>query len=952
MAYEIITFGNGEILKGVFDAIALCVNSHSGTLYTPLIRTSMIIGGLWAALYAIYGDYMRAINSWIIPMTVIMQLLLVPQVTVWIHDPVSRYHQKVDHVPYGLAMIAGNISKLGFLITKQVEKVFVLPDDLKYQQTGALFAANLLQQAKMFRITNETLAENMRQFVEQCVVYDALIGKKYTIDDLRHSDDLWGLVSKDASPVRSFVWRDLKQEGTAGTRPYIITCQTGVQKFNQEIWSQQINETARIFGKKIFGETAYINAKTEFLKYLPLAYSTLTKLAKSAEEILQQNMMIYAVVDGIEQKSTRLGNAPNFALRRAYLQQRTSYETLGAMVTSTLPIMQGVLEAISYAMFIFIIPLSILPFGWNIIKNWVQTLVWLQMWAPLYAMLNYIMTLAARAKSIAALSVSSPKGVTIASSVGLVNCNADLAAMTGYLAISIPFLCVAIVKGVDSLVGVAASLTNVTQGAASSAAADVVTGNYNFGNITEGIQQIANTSMLNHSYAASLRARSFSQADGSSELITSSDGQQILNVSSSNLPISLNVAETQSQQLSKQASRSYQKAMQQAESFAQNMATSLRKGVELSNYLAKAKQQAGSFSDNNSIEQTKALNKSAQIIKDFAKNNNLSTNQAAEVLAIAAVGGNQGLSILQTLPVLKKLKLLDLKGSMGGSASVQNLYHKAEKVFNSEDLQTSLRQAAQLTHNRTFAQHKDEGNRLATSMTAAWDQANSFRKEANKSFSEAQAYSQQASNVKNSTAAINASYTQEFVNWLAEQKADHTHGHIGTQGALYIISNNTELGYQYAKRFLAEKNLLPTAHPDLSKLAPENLRAAYQQENQQEFIAVNKNNAENDMNILKHQAKDEGLFEIYDEHELAHAFYQTQAKTEQELFVSSQNIKQEFQNKELEHKNRATKNLAGQALKQEAKQIVNFIKDPILTISNLPSDVKQLVKEEFSNDEK
>ena len=151
-------------------------------------------------------------------------LLLVPQATVWIIDPVSRYHQKVDHVPYGLAMIASNISKIGYEITKQIEKVFHLPDDLKYQKTGTLFAANLLQQAKTFRITNEDLAENMRQFVEQCVVYDALIGRKYTIQDLRQSTDLWKLVADNASPVRSFLWRDLRQEGQLGERPRIITC--------------------------------------------------------------------------------------------------------------------------------------------------------------------------------------------------------------------------------------------------------------------------------------------------------------------------------------------------------------------------------------------------------------------------------------------------------------------------------------------------------------------------------------------------------------------------------------------------------------------------------------------------------------------------------------------------------------------------------------------------------
>ena len=246
MEYEIITFGNGEILKGVFDAIAICLNSHSGTLYIPLIRMSMIIGALWAALYAIYGDYVRAISGWIIPMTAIMQLFFVPQATVWIVDPVSRYHQKVDHVPYGLAMVAGKISQFGNIITQQVEKVFVLPDDLKYQKTGALFASNLLQQAKTFRITNEDLAENMRQFVGQCIAYDALLGRKYTIEDLRHSDDIWGLVSSNASPIRSFVWRDLRQENEPSTRPQIITCREGVGKFNQQ-WNNELNKAATIF---------------------------------------------------------------------------------------------------------------------------------------------------------------------------------------------------------------------------------------------------------------------------------------------------------------------------------------------------------------------------------------------------------------------------------------------------------------------------------------------------------------------------------------------------------------------------------------------------------------------------------------------------------------------------------------------------------------------------------
>ena len=898
MEYEIITFGNGEILKGVFDAIAICLNSHSGTLYIPLIRMSMIIGALWAALYAIYGDYVRAISGWIIPMTAIMQLFFVPQATVWIVDPVSRYNQKVDHVPYGLAMVAGKISQFGNIITQQVEKVFVLPDDLKYQKTGALFASNLLQQAKTFRITNEDLAENMRQFVGQCVAYDALLGRKYTIEDLRHSDDIWGLVSSNASPIRSFVWRDLRQENEPSTRPQIITCREGVGKFNQQ-WNNELNKAATMFGKKIFGKNAYVDPKVELLKHLPLAYEALTDMAKSAQDILKQNMMIYAVVDGIEQKSTSLGNAPNFAVRRAYLQQRSTYETLGAMAAETLPTMKGVLEAIAYSAFLFIIPLAVLPFGWTFLKNWIQVLLWLQTWAPMYAILNYIMTLAARAKSISALSVSNEAGVTIASSVGLVNVNADIAAMAGYLAMSIPFLCVAIIKGVSSFVSVPGILSNVTQGAASQAATESATGNYNFGNISEGTRQISNTSMLNHSYAASYRSGSFHQADGRSDLITSADGQQVLNIGNSNLPVSLNVAETKSTQLMTQAGISHQKGLALSASSAKNMADTLNNSVELSNHLATTNQSNDQFSDGKTIEQIAALNKSSQIIKDFSDEHNVTTTKGAQILAAISCGTDKsavGKIIGQIVGVSA-----EVRGSISADANIQKVYRDAQKVVQSQDFQESLRESSQLTHNQSFAKHDDKGKRLADSLSYSWNESNNLRQEATKSFTESENYQQQATAVKNSSASINANYNQQFLEWFAVQKADNTsNGHIGNMGVAHIMAHNPEMATKYAERFLEERNILPVSPAELQTKSPENLKSSYQKDNRHIIVDVNKDNAHNSMNTIKNMAKEQGLMPV--NNNLEQKFNNKQQEAKQKLNFANQEITNQYNNKVPEHK--------------------------------------------------
>ena len=94
MQFQIITFGNGEILKGVFDAIAMCLNSQTGTLYTPLLRIGMIFGVLWAAIYSIWGDFLKAWGRATLPFIFIPPLLFIPSSTVYIHDVVSNYYER------------------------------------------------------------------------------------------------------------------------------------------------------------------------------------------------------------------------------------------------------------------------------------------------------------------------------------------------------------------------------------------------------------------------------------------------------------------------------------------------------------------------------------------------------------------------------------------------------------------------------------------------------------------------------------------------------------------------------------------------------------------------------------------------------------------------------------------------------------------------------------------
>ena len=818
------------------------MNGHTGTLFEPLKRMALILGAFWAAVSALGGDQAKVLTHWIVPMAIFMNVLFVPTTSVWIHDPITHYHQKVDNVPHGLAAFAGYVSKIGYHITEEVEKVFTLPDDLRYQKSGSLFASNIMQKAKSFHITNADLEENMRSFVGQCVLYDAMLGRKYTIDDLRNTDDIWGLISASPSPVRSFLWRDPKADDAPRGRPDIISCQVGVARINR-LWAIELDRSANLFGKKIFGKNGLVNPKAELLKYLPIAYAQLGNIAKDASEIIKQQMMIYAVVEGVESNSTALGNAPNFAARRAYLQQRTTYETLGAMAGETLPIMKAVLEAIVYSFFLFVIPLSMLPSGYKFLMTWGQSLLWLQMWAPLYAVLNYIMTMAARSKTLDALSLSNEAGVTIASSVGITNMNADITAMAGYLAMSIPFLSLALVKGVGSFVHMASHLGNVSQGAASMAAGEVTSGNLSFGNVSQGNSQISNSSMLNHSNAASFKGASAHIQDGRSEITTMADGSQVLNVGSSNLPISLNVAESQSAQLSQMASQSEQKAMNLNESSAQNLSNSARSAVNLSETLSSLKSSGDSATLGISTEQSQAIHHGANLVKDFAKQNGIEEGKSAQMLANASIGTGKGKG--------KGLGLFGGSVGMGGeiSAKEQELHTKAQRYAEDHNYQEAIRESANASKQISHSLSDESARRLAEETSGSYEKGMSQRNEASKSFRQAEDYTNQANFTKANSSTINANHNQQFGDWLANQQADNSNGGtIGARGASHIIAAKPQEAMAYAGRYMAEKGLTPTN----TVSSGSGLRSSYDKEKAHQVHSVTDENMQN----VRSQASD------------------------------------------------------------------------------------------------
>ena len=357
---------------------------------------------------------------------------------------------------------------------------------------------------------------------------------------------LWGLVPRTASQMRGFAWREVERapDGTfvnsIGTT--IVTCKVGVQRFNQ-MWQAANESLVTKFQGKLcehFGlrQEATRPLSNAIATTLPGALNKLTHSAKQASQHLQQQIMISSLLMSNDRKSIELGGSANFDVRRAYLQQRDTYQTIGQTIAQTLPSLKNVLEALVYGLFIFVILLAMLPGGWKILTFYTKIMLWLHLWPPLFSILNFIMT--ESLSSATAGVIGTAQGVTIANMVGLSNIASDMAATAGYLSSMIPILSWALIeRGGYAFVSMASSILGVSQQAATSAAIEKTTGNYSFGNVSvEGIQAY-NTNMLKNDRSASYTGSNFATNEGITAQNFTADGETILNRSESHLPVTV-----------------------------------------------------------------------------------------------------------------------------------------------------------------------------------------------------------------------------------------------------------------------------------------------------------------------------------------------------------------------------------------------------------------------------
>jgi conjugal transfer mating pair stabilization protein TraG len=221
-----------------------------------------------------------------------------------------------------------------------------------------------------------------------------------------------------------------------------------------------------------------------------------------------------------------------------------------------------------------------------------------------------------------------------------------------------------------------------------------------------------------------------------------------------------------------------------------------------------------------------------KLIDSFAKQNGISQEKSAQLLANASFG--MGLSV-------------GIDGRI--NASDREYYEKAQSFAKdhnyAEVKRASVNASSQLSHTL----NDEKARRLAEETSASFEQSMSQRDESNKSYRESEDYNRQASFTRANSASINYNANQEFIKWLANQPADNTNGGtLGHREAGRIMASNRQLTMGYAQRFMQTQVLNPVNTVPNGN----NLKGNYDKEQGHKAYDVNRNEFEG----VRAQAKD------------------------------------------------------------------------------------------------
>lgn len=634
--WEIYAYQNSASLFGVFNAAAAI---HASGDYMSALAAVAFCGFVAALIaYAFAPEKLQG-WKWLATVVLVFSLLIVPKVTVGIVDKTgSGPVQVVGNVPFGAALLGSLTSTIGHTLTGLFETAFqvipgvgALPSELTYERNGLMFGNRLIRETGNVVFQDPNFRMDLINFIHNCTTYDLLDG---TISPATFStsDDVWPLMATP-NPARF-------TPITSASGSTIETCPAAYQNLNGRLPAH----LSRIQGQLAFQLNPTLPgaaAASVIAGQIQQAYlkNSIAAASATAADLIRQNAMLNTIADTGKIVGQKVNDpaAMVLAVGRAQgvAQQNAAWINAGKVAEQALPVFRNVVEAVSYALFPLLVLLLLLTSGRETMiafKGYAAILIWIQLWPPLYAVLNYMASIYASYDIAAAADLGTGlKGLTLQTASSIYSRAISGEAIVGYLSISIPFLAWAALKRMENFGSAMVGGLSGLQAMLGSSTGSAALGNTSLGNMSMDQMRLApnTTSAFMSSWQNDLTGDTFS-----SNALTGRSAVSLLrNQGFASRVVSMRVSEQDVQQASRQVDAA------RGEAVAATTERSAALSEVFSRGLSKLRSTRNSQGSNSSsFEQIgDTLNKMDQVVQSVAQSTGLSQAQVARLAFGAAV---------------------------------------------------------------------------------------------------------------------------------------------------------------------------------------------------------------------------------------------------------------------------------------------------------------------------
>ena len=780
---EIYTIYGGGMWKTALDAVVTLVGQNT-------FHTLMRIAGTFGVL-AVLFTFIKQRNpmvfvQWLAIFMVITSILLVPKRSVQVidlSDPAAVW--KTDNVPVGLAAIASLTTSIGYKMSSTYDMLMARPDSVTYSKTGMLFGSKIVAETSDFSTQNPQLAQMLPDYVENCVIGDILLNGKYTINQLLNSTDPLTLITSNPSPLRGIF------KMTSTTRQF-LTCQQAAAEI-KALATTDVNPgsatftwlTRKVFGNKLNGAALLSNAMGESYGYF---YSG----GMTAAQIMKNNITNSAVRQGIKgfaARSSDTANLLNLATENAATKQRLSWAAGNELATRALPFAQSLLMLILVCLFPLVIALAASNhtlFGLNTLKLYVSGFIYFQMWPVMFAILNY-------ASNYWLQSQTGGTPLVLANSDVVALQHSDVANLAGYLALSIPVLSFYLTKGAATI-GSQVAGSVLSSGAFTSAgvAATTADGNWSFNNMSMDnvSQNKMDTNLMQR------QGQQTWQADNGSTQTQTAGGHTVIDGSGamSNLPVNMKLSQLASSGFQESARQSQVQAQTALDGYNHSVTSGWSQLSQLSNQTGTSDSLIKGSENSQATNATRGASMMMSAAENYAKANNISTQEAYNQLMSKSVEGsvNAGASGKfntgdQAFGKIGKWATgvsaeahigAEVKGSSGSSHGTQETHSSSQDMRHDQNSQAvnDFRQGMDMVKSSRITEGANHSENAATSnvqqFAATLNDAESQYHQYTTSSTQSSEFSRMATVAQNQSASLDTNYTQEFVDWAANKYGD------------------------------------------------------------------------------------------------------------------------------------------------------------------------------------